>query len=251
MNEKQFKDVMIATVKVSEHEEKDRIINLLKLVTISYQKEFAFTYHLPDHRQEYIILSIIPEKMMELKKYEDYLNEVCDAIYPINDYYEYWGLVIKPGILPMDTEEVSQEIHFEHIQAEIIEEIRDAKYVIWIAMAWFTNPIIYAELLKKKRQGLDIVIIIDDNDRNRNDAPFVLEDNFETYRIEIRSLYKNIMHDKFCIIDLKTVLHGTFNWTVAANYNKETIAIDRNRETAETFADEFLKIKCAALKQQR
>ncbi len=251
MNEKQFKNLMIATVKVSEHEEKDRIINLLKLVTISYQKEFAFTYHLPDHRQEYIIISIIPEKMMELKKYEDYLNEVCDAIYPINDYYEYWGLVIKPGILPMDTEEVSQEIHFEHIQAEIIEEIRDAKYVIWIAMAWFTNPIIYTELLKKKRQGLDIVIIIDDNDRNRNDAPFVLEDNFETYRIEIRSLYKNIMHDKFCIIDLKTVLHGTFNWTMAANYNKETMAIDRNRETAETFADEFLKIKCAALKQQR
>ena len=78
-----------------------------------------------------------------------------------------------------------------------------------------------------------------------------MEDNFETYRIEIRSLYKNIMHDKFCIIDLKTVLHGTFNWTMAANYNKETMAIDRNRETAETFADEFLKIKCAALKQQR
>lgn len=45
MNEKQFKNLMIATVKVSEHEEKDRIINLLKLVTISYQKEFAFTYH--------------------------------------------------------------------------------------------------------------------------------------------------------------------------------------------------------------
>lgn len=249
MNEKQFKDLMIATVKVSEHEEKDTIINMLKLVTISYQKEFAFTYHLPDHRQEYIILSIIPEKMAELKIYEDYLNEVCDAIYPINDYYEYWGLIIKPGILPIDTEGVSQEIHFEHIQAEIIEEIRDAKYVIWIAMAWFTNPMIYAELLKKKRQGLDIVIIIDDNDRNRNDAPFVLEDNFETYRIEIRSLYKNIMHDKFCIIDLKTVLHGTFNWTVAANYNKETIAIDRNRETAETFADEFLKLKRIALMQ--
>ena len=106
-------------------------------------------------------------------------------------------------------------------------------------MAWFTNPTIHADLLKKKHQGLDIVIIIDDNDRNKKDAPFVLENNFETYRIEIKSLYKNIMHDKFCIIDLKTVLHGTFNWTVAANYNKETMSIDCNRETAETFADEF------------
>ena len=84
-------------------------------------------------------------------------------------------------------------------------------------MAWFNNPTTHADLLKKKHQGLDIVIIIDDNDRNKKDAPFVLENNFETYRIEIKSLYKNIMHDKFCIIDLKTVLHGTFNWTVATN----------------------------------
>lgn len=222
---------------------------MLKLISISFQKEFAFTYHLPDHRKEYIIISIIPEKIPTLKKYEEYLNEVCDDIYPVNDDYEYWGLVIKPGILPTDIEDVNQEVYFEHIQSEIIAEIREAKYVIWIAMAWFTNPTIHAELLKKKQQGLDIVIIIDDNERNIKDAPFVLEKNFETYRVEIKSLYKNIMHNKFCIIDLKTVLHGTFNWTVAANYNKETMSIDRNREIAETFADEFLKLKKAAIKQ--
>ena len=240
---------MIATIKMSQHEEKNQIISLLKIVTVSFQKDFAFTYHLPDHREEYIIISIIPEKMPDLKKYEEYLDKVCAEVYPTNDKYEYWGLVIKPGILPADAEDVSQEIHFEHIQAEIIEEIRNAKYVIWIAMAWFTNASIYAELLKKKKQGLDIVIIIDDNDRNRNNVPFVLEDNFETYRIEIKSQYKNIMHDKFCIIDLKTVLHGTFNWTVAANYNKETVSIDRNRETAESFANEFLKLKRIAIRQ--
>lgn len=250
MTEKQYKDLLIATIKMSNYEQKGQIISLLKLAKVSFQKEFAFTYHLPDHRKEYIIISIIPEKIPELKKYQDYLDEMCAEIYPANDDYEYWGLAIKPGILPIDTEEVSQEIHFEHIQAEIIEEIREAKYVIWIAMAWFTNPTIHAELLKKKHQGLDIVIIIDDNDRNKKDAPFVLENDFETYRIEIKSLYKNIMHDKFCIIDLKTVLHGTFNWTVAANYNKETMSIDRNRETAETFADEFLKLKRAAIRQQ-
>ncbi|MDD3279562.1 MAG: phospholipase D-like domain-containing protein [Lachnospiraceae bacterium] len=249
MTEKQYKDLMIATIKMSQHEEKNQIISLLKIVTVSFQKDFAFTYHLPDHREEYIIISIIPEKMPDLKKYEEYLDKVCAEVYPTNDKYEYWGLVIKPGILPADAEDVSQEIHFEHIQAEIIEEIRNAKYVIWIAMAWFTNASIYAELLKKKKQGLDIVIIIDDNDRNRNNVPFVLEDNFETYRIEIKSQYKNIMHDKFCIIDLKTVLHGTFNWTVAANYNKETVSIDRNRETAESFANEFLKLKRIAIRQ--
>ncbi len=43
--------------------------------------------------------------------------------------------------------------------------------------------------------------------------------------------------------DLDTVIHGIFNWTKAANYNKETISIDRNRTTAEAFADEFMKLK--------
>lgn len=251
MTEKQYKDLLIATVKMGEHGEKEHIISLLRLITVSFQKEFAFTYHLPDHRKEYVIVSIIPEKILELKKHEDYLNQICAEIYPVNDDYEYWGLVIKPGIMPVDSEEVGQEIHFEHIQAEVIEEIQKAKYVIWIAMAWFTNFRIHAELVKKKQQGLDIVIIIDDNERNKKDVPFVLEDDFETYRVEIKSLYKNIMHNKFCIIDLKTVLHGTFNWTAAANYNKETISIDHGREIAEKFADEFIKLKRMAVSQQK
>lgn len=51
------------------------------------------------------------------------------------------------------------------------------------------------------------------------------------------------MHDKFCIIDLYTVVHGTFNWTKVANYNKETISIDRYRTTGESFADEFMELK--------
>ncbi len=58
----------------------------------------------------------------------------------------------KQGIL-FDYEEVSQEVLFENIQRQIIDEIRAAKYVIWIAMAWFTDPVLYQELLKKKKRS--------------------------------------------------------------------------------------------------
>lgn len=51
------------------------------------------------------------------------------------------------------------------------------------------------------------------------------------------------MHEKFCIIDLHTAIHGTFNWTKAANYNKEHISIDKYHATAEAFADEFMRLK--------
>lgn len=109
-------------------------------------------------------------------------------------------------------------------------------------MAWFTDPVLYNELEKKKRQGVTIEIVVDDNEKNRN-AEFDLDSKFITHLLTIQSLYKNIIHDKFCIIDLQTVIHGTFNWTKAANYNKETISMDNNSTTAEAFADEFIKLK--------
>lgn len=84
--------------------------------------------------------------------------------------------------------------------------------------------------------------MLDDNVKNRN-ADFNLEDDFCTYWVSIESLYKNIMHDKFCIIDLYTVVHGSFDWTKVTNYNKETIFIDRNRNIAESFEDEVMKLK--------
>ena len=51
------------------------------------------------------------------------------------------------------------------------------------------------------------------------------------------------MHNKFCIIDLQTVIHGSYNWTNNAKYNDETIAIENSRELAEKFAKQFIKLK--------
>ena len=241
MNSENYKKLLIDTIKIGDNSDKDRIIELLRLVTVHFEQTGTFTRNLWNHYAEYIYLCIIPDKLIELKSYEKYLSDVCQEIYPPNDEYELCGVSVKPGTLP-NNEDISQEILFENIQHQIIDEIRAAKYTIWVAMAWFTDPNLYCELVKKKKQGLNIEIVIDDNERNKS-ASFQLSDNFNTYWVNIQSLYKNIMHDKFCIIDLKTVVHGTFNWTIAAQYNKETISIDRNRETAERFADEFIKLK--------
>ena len=209
MTEQQYKDLLIATAKMSDYEHKDEVVEALKVASVSFQKEWAFTYHLPDHRQEYIIISVVPDKLIVLKEHENFVDDLCKQVYEPNDYNEYSGLVLKPGILNIAPEEVSQEILFDDIQNRIIDEIREAKFSIWIAMAWFT-----------------------------------LEDHFEVYRVDVMSeRYKNIMHRKFCVIDLEVAMHGTFNWTNAANYNKEHWDVDHNRETAKTFAEEFVKMR--------
>ena len=225
MTEQQYKDLLIATAKMSDYEHKDEVVEALKVASVSFQKEWAFTYHLPDHRQEYIIISVVPDKLIVLKEHEDFVDDLC-------------------GILNIAPEEVSQEILFDDIQNRIIDEIREAKFSIWIAMAWFTNKKIFDELLKKRNEGLDVKIIIDNNRVNKEKPSFTLEDHFEVYRVDVMSeRYKNIMHRKFCVIDLEVAMHGTFNWTNAANYNKEHWDVDHNRETAKTFAEEFVKMR--------
>ena len=56
------------------------------------------------------------------------------------------------------------------------------------------------------------------------------------------------MHHKFCIIDFKEVLHGTYNWTNNAQYNDEDIEIDKNESTVVKFMNRFnellAKYKC-------
>lgn len=67
MTEKEYKQLLIDTIQAEDHENKDKIIELLKISTISFQQEYEFTGHLPNHRKEYIIISIIPEKLVEIK----------------------------------------------------------------------------------------------------------------------------------------------------------------------------------------
>ena len=82
MTEKQYKKLLIDTIQIEDNEDKDKIIELLKISTISFQEEYEFTYHLPDHRKEHIIISIIPEKLQEIKKYKDIENAEVEDLIP-------------------------------------------------------------------------------------------------------------------------------------------------------------------------
>ena len=243
MTEKEFQSLLLEMVKRGNHPQKAKILDLLGRSSLSCDKTSFFTYRKWDHYKEYIYFTFEPGDLTEALQYKEYISKLVEQIYPVNDDYEYelFGVEFKPGRV-FESELTSQEIHFDDIQNQIIDEIQKAKYMIWVAMAWFTNQVLYDALLENKNRGVNIQIVIDDNDKNSS-APFRLENEFETYRINIHSYYKNIMHDKFCIIDLATVIHGTFNWTNAANYNRETISIDKNSATARTFADEFIRLK--------
>lgn len=138
--------------------------------------------------------------------------------------------------------------YFEKIREQILSEIKKAEFTIWIAVAWFTDPILFESLSAKKAQGLNIQIIVNDDEINsRSDLDY---SQFEVYKLPplgTRSI--NRMHHKFCIIDFRVVIHGSYNWTKAARYNGETIEISSGYHKAKQFSQEFMKLKLQGINQ--
>jgi phosphatidylserine/phosphatidylglycerophosphate/cardiolipin synthase-like enzyme len=144
----------------------------------------------------------------------------------------------------LQPEEVKVKAHFEQHQATIIEEIRKARFTIWVAVAWLTDPVLLNELWKKQKEGLDIQIVTQDDEINAKQKDKVLE-RFRALYKPPRGVYKNLMHHKFCVIDLRTVVHGSYNWTVKAQYNDETVTVTHSVEHAAEFAETFKQLKIA------
>ena len=125
----------------------------------------------------------------------------------------------------------------------MIRRIRDAKFIIWTAFAWYFNEAIYQELLAKKKQGLNVRIIVSQEDSNINMISKLRENKFDVVVIpRWGNKGYNRMHDKFCIIDIDCVMHGLYNWTPTANKNVETLATALDRELVTKFAKEFIEL---------
>jgi len=244
MNESNYYDLLIRTIKYSDFDEKDKILALLKRAYITFDKTSSFTRK-SWQWYENIEIRIPPELKTELEKYIVKLREWCNEIYEETEDYDIGNIVIKIGT-SKETTIIEQEVYFEDLQRQILEQLQTAEYTIWIAVAWFTDPVLFRELMKKRMEGLNIQIIIIDDEINEK-ANLDFEKLFETYRIKPDGYFNNILHHKFCIIDFKSIIHGSYNWTKKAQYNKETLNIDINSELAGKFAKEFMKIKKAEL----
>lgn len=178
---------------------------------------------------------------------KDTTKNIISAIEVINpliqqDGYRLEDVDGKYKIIGSDLPETIEiEVHFEDIQKQIIDQIRTSKFTIWVAVAWFTDKVLMRELYNQKQNGVNVRLVILEDDINRKNG-FEFEKHFETKRILKEGYFENIMHHKFCIIDLKTVIHGSYNWTTKANWNRETISIETSRELAEKFSLEFQQL---------
>lgn len=90
MTELEYRKLLIDTIRADDYEDKESLLELLKIATLRFEKTNVFTRNLWNHFQEYIHICIVPEKMVELKKHIKYLEQIIYDIYPPNDTYELW-----------------------------------------------------------------------------------------------------------------------------------------------------------------
>lgn len=139
-------------------------------------------------------------------------------------------------------EKVANTVHFEQIQSQILSELDNARFLVFVAVAWFTDPVLFDKLIQKRDQGVTIqILFIDDNINAQAGLPF--KGNFQSKAIPPTGYFQNINHHKFCVIDLERVINGSYNWTTKAKFNEENITVSTDRELAKKFAQRFIDIR--------
>lgn len=137
------------------------------------------------------------------------------------------------------------EVHFENIRNQILEQLELAKSEILVAVYWFTNHELFNKLIEKKENGLNVQLIIHNDYINNRETGLSFQSFIDIGGEFYFSDSYNPMHNKFCVIDRKTVINGSYNWTYyAENKNRENILIIENDSDISTkFKDEFRRLK--------
>jgi phosphatidylserine/phosphatidylglycerophosphate/cardiolipin synthase-like enzyme len=119
----------------------------------------------------------------------------------------------------------------------IVAELVQAKQEILVLAYIFTSQEIAHALLAAHDRGVDVQVIVD-----VNEAP-CRGSQVETLKKEIKvytDSYHAIAHNKIIVIDQKTVVTGSFNYTAAAEHvNAENLVVLRNPDVCTAYLANF------------
>lgn len=114
-------------------------------------------------------------------------------------------------------------VHFSNIRNEIIGQLKKATREIKVAIAWLTDEDIIRTLTQQAERGLNVTVVMSESKENfRNIAKWK---DFLRHGGKLHIASPKFLHHKFCIIDNKTIINGSYNWTYFAHSNDENILV--------------------------
>ncbi len=142
------------------------------------------------------------------------------------------------------------------LQNRIADEIGAAKKDIVVAMYQFTSTDIAEALVRAKKRGIDVRVLIDGCQEASSGRFDDAIDALEKGGVTVRRVFadgnkkkgkndstRTRFHHKFCVIDGERVITGSYNWTVQGDVeNHENLLILSGKTTAATYAARFEEI---------
>lgn len=138
------------------------------------------------------------------------------------------------------------EALFSNIADRISTELSQAESSIYIAVAWLTNRDLFNILVDKAKSGVTVQLLLSNDEINQNSSL-----DFSRLKIGNSVAYlvgdgkSDLMHNKFCVIDRRVVMTGSYNWSYKAEKNNhENIVITTDDfELADQFIAQFKQIR--------
>lgn len=140
---------------------------------------------------------------------------------------------------------ISSQVYFTEIQRRIIEQLEAANDSIYVAVAWVTDKTILSVLKRKASEGIEVKMLCDNNQYNKNSSHYykeLIKAGAEVAIVGQDVEFSNTMHHKFCVIDKSIVINGSYNWSKNAQSNTENITITDGVDYALDFLKEFNRI---------
>jgi phosphatidylserine/phosphatidylglycerophosphate/cardiolipin synthase-like enzyme len=129
------------------------------------------------------------------------------------------------------------------IKQRILSEISTAKQCIYIAMAYFTDREIAMAIVEAKNRNITVDIILSSNNQNETVKLMLKGANINVHAFDTGDA-RGIMHHKFCLIDSKISINGSYNYSLNASTNNvENIQVSDDITTYSQFLSEFDRLK--------
>jgi len=126
-------------------------------------------------------------------------------------------------------------------ERHIVEALEKALHRVDIMAYSFTSSTIAHAVIRAKNRGVKVRLICDLSQmRHKRAKVSTLQQQGVKVRI---ARHAGLMHNKVIIIDLKTVITGSYNFTVSAErYNAENILLVYNKQIVQRYFHTFEKI---------
>ncbi|RFZ92865.1 DUF1669 domain-containing protein [Mucilaginibacter conchicola] len=129
------------------------------------------------------------------------------------------------------------------IKRRILQELNSSKQSLRLAMAWFTDRDIANAFIEAKKRNVDVDIILSSNAQNETVKQMFLAAGITLHAFETGD-ERGMMHHKFCLIDNRITINGSYNYSYnASNNNVENVHLSDEPGIYRQFMTEFDRLK--------